>query len=70
MSDVVLLLLVAAIVLQIPVGVLVNFDAKRLGLKNPEKYAMGILLPTAGFVVIPYYFVERKNFPREEDGAG
>ena len=66
MSDVVLSLLVAAVALQLPIGVLVYLDAERLGPKNPEKYAMGILVPTGGFVVVPYYLSERKNLPKRE----
>jgi len=59
-------LLVGAIGIQIPIGVLVYFDAKRLDLQNPETYWLGVIAPAAGFIVILYYLPERKNLPRTE----
>lgn len=45
------------------------FDAKRLDLKNPEMYWLGVVIPAAGFVVILYYFAERRNLPKKEHEA-
>ena len=42
-------------------------DAKRLNLENAEGYAMGILVPTGGFVVVPYYVSQRRTLPKRED---
>ena len=71
MADVVPLVLLGALALQIPIGILMYVDAKRLGLKNPELYWLGVVVPTAGFVVILYYFSERRNLPRKDtEGTG
>jgi hypothetical protein len=43
------------------------FDAKRLDLKDPEVYWLGVVIPAAGFVVILYYFAERRNLPKKEE---
>ncbi|MFC6989054.1 hypothetical protein ACFQJD_10680 [Haloplanus sp. GCM10025708] len=66
MADLVPLLLVGAVAIQIPIGILMYLDAKRLGLKNPEIYWLGVVIPAAGFVVILYYFTERRNLPKKE----
>lgn len=69
MSDWIYLLVIGAIVIQIPLGVLMYFDAKRLNLKNPETYWLGVIIPAAGFVVIIWYFSERKSLPKEEEDS-
>jgi hypothetical protein len=66
MPELVLVLLVGAIAVQIPIGVLLYLDAKRLGLRNPELYWLGVVVPAAGFVVILYYASTRKELPRTE----
>ena len=58
-------LVTALIVLQVPVAILVYFDAKRLNAKNPLVYFYGILVPAAGFVVVPVYLSKRDELPRE-----
>lgn len=66
--ELVLVLLVGAIAVQIPIGVLLYLDAKRLGLEHPEVYWLGVVVPAAGFVVILYYASARKELPRTETG--
>ena len=65
MTEPVLLLLVGLTLVQLPLGVLLYFDAKRLNLKDPELYWLGVVVPTVGFVVILYYLSERKNLPKQ-----
>lgn len=57
---------VGAIAIQIPIGILMYFDAKRLNLKTPEKYWLGVIVPAAGFIVILYYVSERHTLPKKE----
>lgn len=66
MPDLVYLFFVGAIAIQIPIGILMYFDAKRLNLRNPETYWLGVIIPAAGFVVILYYLSERKSLPKKE----
>jgi hypothetical protein len=66
MSDLVPVLLAGAVAIQIPLGIVMYFDAKRLNLKDPETYWLGVVIPAAGFVVILYYFAERRELPKEE----
>ncbi|MFD1685714.1 hypothetical protein [Halobellus litoreus] len=65
MTEPVVLLLVGALLVQLPLGVVMYFDAKRLNLKDPELYWLGVVVPTAGFVVILYYFSKRRDLPKE-----
>jgi hypothetical protein len=67
MSDLVPFLLVGAVAIQIPIGIVMYFDAKRLDLKDPEVYWLGVVIPAAGFIVILYYFAERRNLPKKEE---
>ena len=67
MSDIVPLLLAVFIFMQLPIAILVYFDARRLNLKQPEKYELGIIVPAAGFIVIAYYFSNRKELPTREE---
>jgi hypothetical protein len=66
MSDPVPPLLVGAVAIQIPLGVVMYLDARRLKLKDPEVYWLGVVIPAAGFVVVLYYFAERRNLPKKE----
>jgi len=66
MVELAYLLIIGVIAIQIPIGVLMYFDAKRLNLKNPDKYWLGVIVPAAGFIVILYYFSERKSLPKKE----
>lgn len=66
MSESVPVLFAVLIAVQVPVGIVLYFDAKRLNLRNPEKYWFGVIIPAAGFLVILYYFSERTNLPKEE----
>lgn len=61
-----ILFLFAALAVQLPTGVLVYLDAKRLGLKDPEVYWLGVIVPVGGFVVILYYLLRRRDLPRKE----
>lgn len=67
MTDLVVWLLVLVIVLQLPVSLFVGYDAKRLGLKHPVKYELGIIVPTAGFIVFLYYLANRRDLPKVEE---
>ncbi|MFP8953269.1 hypothetical protein ACLI4Z_09900 [Natrialbaceae archaeon A-arb3/5] len=67
MNGVVSLLFVGVFIAQVPISILVYFDARRLGLKNPAMYYLGILVPAAGFVVIPVYVSKRGELPRENE---
>ena len=67
MTEPVILLLVGVTLIQLPLGVVLYFDAKRLNLKDPELYWLGVVVPTVGFVVILYYVSERKNLPKQSE---
>jgi len=69
MTDTVVWLLVLVIFLQLPISLIVRYDAKRLGLKQPVKYELGIIVPTAGFVVLLYYLANRRDLPKAEDDS-
>lgn len=65
MFDAVALVLIGLLALQIPIAVLVHIDARRIGIEHPEWYDMGIIVPAAGFLVIPYYLSNRRRLARE-----
>ncbi|MFA1611063.1 hypothetical protein [Halobellus rubicundus] len=67
MTEPAVLVLVGAVLIQLPIGVAMYFDAKRLGLKDPELYWLGVVVPTVGFFVILYYLSERRNLPKQSD---
>ncbi|MEY7849360.1 hypothetical protein AB7C87_09190 [Natrarchaeobius sp. A-rgal3] len=69
MDEIVALLLAGVLVVQVPISILVYFDAKRRGLKNPTAYHLGVLVPAAGFVVVPVYLSRRDDLPREESDS-
>ena len=58
--------LFVALVAQYPVAVVVYLDARRLGLRDPATYGLGIVVPAAGFVVALYYLSERATLPRAD----
>ncbi len=66
MPDVIVIITLSlgALVIQFPIGILLYLDAKRLDLKNPEMYGLGVIVPAGGFAVILYYLSERKTFRR------
>jgi len=68
MTDPLVLLLVLLIFLQLPVSLLVRYDAKRLGLRQPVKYELGIVVPAAGFIVLFYYLADRRDLPKDDAG--
>lgn len=53
--------LAAVILLQIPLSVLVHFDAKRHKLRHPTTYEFGVLVPLCGFVVTAVYLYRRRR---------
>jgi len=67
MVEPVLLLLIGALLIQLPIGVVMYVDAKRLNLNNPEVYWLGVVAPAVGFVVILYYVSERRNLPTKSE---
>lgn len=58
---------VAFLGVQIPLAVLVYIDARRLGLKDPFVWEMGVLVPAAGIPVILYYLSNRKTLPKKSE---
>ena len=58
--------IVAVLVVQYPLGGAVYLDARRLGLRDPAIYGLGIVVPAAGFVVVLYYLSERGRLPRAD----
>ncbi|SEH40208.1 hypothetical protein SAMN05192561_101604 [Halopenitus malekzadehii] len=70
MPELVVLVLLALLVVQIPIAAIVYLDARRLGLENPEIYWLGILIPTGGLIVIPVYLSRRRELPRESSTEG
>ncbi|MDQ2050079.1 hypothetical protein RBH26_06235 [Natronolimnohabitans sp. A-GB9] len=64
------LLLVAALVAQVPISILVYLDARRLELENSSMYYYGIVVPLAGFLVVAVYLSKRTELPRENAGDG
>lgn len=69
MADRLLILFAAVIFAQFPIAVLVHIDAKRLGLKNPHMYELGIIVPMGGLLVVPWYVSRRKDLPRADEDA-
>ena len=67
MVEPVMLLLIGALLIQLPIGVVMYVDAKRLNLKNPKVYWLVVVAPAVGFVVILYYVSERRNLPTKSE---
>ncbi|WP_311171812.1 hypothetical protein [Halobellus ordinarius] len=67
MFDPVVLLLIGVLFLQYPLAVVMYLDARRLNLKHPEQYWLGVVVPTVGVVVILYYFSARRTLPRQSE---
>lgn len=67
MTDWGYLAFVAFLGVQIPLAVLVYIDARRLGLKDPFVWEMGVLVPAAGIPVILYYLSNRKTLPKKSE---
>jgi len=61
--------LIVGLAAQYPLGFAVYLDARRLGLRDPTVYGLGIVVPAAGFVVALYYLSERDTLPRADAGA-
>lgn len=55
-----MLFLLLVLVAQLPIGIVVAWDARRVGMDS-QVWGMGILLPLGGFVVIPAYLYERRR---------
>jgi len=70
MTDQAYLAFVLFLAVQIPLLILVAIDARRLGLKDPLVWELGVLVPAAGIPVILYYLSERKHLPRNDDAKG
>ncbi|OIB57186.1 hypothetical protein [Natrialba sp. SSL1] len=61
MDSLVIVLLMAALLIQVPIALLVRFDARRQGFDNPEMYELGILVPMGGILVVPAYISKRRS---------
>lgn len=48
MTGLLVLIFLGVIVVQVPIAFLISFDARRLGLENPEMYELGVLVPAGG----------------------
>jgi len=60
------LLLTVALGVQLPLGALAYVDARRLGLRDPVVYALGVIVPAGGFFVVLYYASNRRSLPKAE----
>lgn len=69
MADLIAVLLVAVIAAQLPIGVVVYLDARRLGLENPERYWLAIIVPMGGLLVFLVYLSRRDRLPRAADAS-
>jgi len=58
--------LMIGLAVQYPLGFAVYLDARRLGLRDPAIYGLGIVVPAAGFVVALYYLSARDTLPRAD----
>lgn len=58
--------LIAVLLVHLPIALWVAVDARRRTLRHPEAYWLGIVVPAAGFVVIPYYLSVRDSLPTRE----
>jgi hypothetical protein len=67
MTDWVYVAFVAFLGVQIPIAILVYIDARRLGLKDPFVWEMGVLVPAAGIPVILYYLSNRKTLRKKTE---
>ncbi|RKD98203.1 hypothetical protein [Halopiger aswanensis] len=66
----VVVLLIAALLIQFPIAVLVYVDARRLDLERPAMYSLGILsVPLAGWVVVLWYLSQRSELPRADEAT-
>lgn len=63
-------LFLGALAVQVPLAVLVFIDAKRVGFDDPNRYAVGVLAPAAGFLFLPYYVSRRRTAGREHATSG
>ncbi|AGB38916.1 hypothetical protein [Natronococcus occultus] len=63
--------LAAVVLLQIPISVLVHFDAKRRKLRYPATYEFGVLVPLCGLVVtVVYLYTRRREGPDPTEEGG
>ncbi|AEH36833.1 hypothetical protein [Halopiger xanaduensis] len=70
MSSSVVVLLIAALLIQFPIAALVYLDARRLDLERATMYALGILsVPLAGWVVVLWYLSQRSELPRADEAT-
>ncbi|ELY95298.1 hypothetical protein C482_16673 [Natrialba chahannaoensis JCM 10990] len=69
MESLVVVLLTAALLIQIPIALLVRFDARRQGFDNPEMYELGILVPMGGILVVPAYISKRRSLSSTDEVA-
>jgi hypothetical protein len=69
MYDPAFVALMVGLTAQYPLGLVVYLDARRLGLRDPSTYGLGIVVPAAGFVVALYYLSERDTLPRADGEA-
>ncbi|ELY88288.1 hypothetical protein C483_16296 [Natrialba hulunbeirensis JCM 10989] len=67
MDSLVIVLLMAALLIQVPIALLVRVDARRQGFDNPEMYELGILVPMGGILVVPAYISKRRSLSRSDD---
>jgi len=67
MTDWVYVAFIAFFAVQIPLAILVYIDARRLGLKDPFVWEIGVLAPAAGIPVILYYLSNRKTLPKKAE---
>jgi hypothetical protein len=69
MYDPAFVALMVGLTAQYPLALVVYLDARRLGLRDPAIYGLGIVVPAAGFVVVLYYLSARDTLPRADAEA-
>ena len=67
MADIAAAVLASVLVVQLPIGLYVRFDARRRGLRHSDTYWLGVIAPAGGLIVIAYYFSNRDRFAQSDD---
>lgn len=56
--------LIAILVAQIPLGLLVYWDATRQDLAKSEEYGLAVIVPAGGLIVLLWYLQARSDLPQ------
>lgn len=58
--------LLSLYLVQFPIAIFVYADMCRFNLDKLQRYDLAILVPLGGFLVLPYYILERRGFKKAE----